>query len=373
MARYLTGVLCLFLIFIPGPWKAGAAEPPVSAESALLMDRESGRVLWAKEAHRARPMASVTKIMTALLALEMGDLGERVVISPGAAQTTGSSIWLEQGEEKSLEELLYGLMLCSGNDAAVAIAEQLAGSVENFALLMTGRARQLGAVNSNFTNPHGLPDEEHYSTAYDLALISCRALEDQIFQRIVSTGCQVITWPGHEGRYLNNQNRLLEMYPGADGIKTGWTRKAGRCLAGSATRNGWQLVAVVLDAPQMWEDVVWLFDYGYRTYGREKIFTAGQVLTKVLVVGGEADYVELVAERDLFLPLLPGERERLRYKWRVAESYPSPIGSGERLGGVEVYLEEEKLGEVRLKGAHRVGSLSFWGRFVQLACSLLGG
>ncbi len=376
MSKYFSGVLIILLITVPGliaPVQARAQEMTVSAESAVLMDRESRRVLWGKDIHQSRPMASVTKIMTALLALELGDQSEMVVVTPGAARTEGSSIWLEEGERKTLEELVYGLMLCSGNDAAVAIAEHLAGTVENFAILMNCRARQLGALNTCFTNPHGLPDDDHYSTAYDLALISCQALGNQIFQNIVSTECRVITWPGNrEGRYLQNQNRLLETFPGADGIKTGWTQKAGRCLAGSATRDNWQLVTVVLDAPQMWEDAAALLNYGYRTYAREKIFSAGQILAQAPVAGGNTAYILLTVDQDLQLPLLPGEKEKLQYKWKMADGYPSPICSGDNLGRVEVYLGGCCLGRLQLKAAHGVGKVSFWSRFRRLSGLLLG-
>jgi len=265
-------------------------------------------------------------------------------------------------------------MLCSGNDAAVAIAEHLAGSVEGFASLMTCKARQLGAVNTYFVNPHGLPDNRHYSTAYDLALISCQALDNQRFRNIVSTDCRIITRPGNlEGRFLNNQNRLLELYSGADGIKTGWTKNAGRCLAGSATRNNWQLVTIVLDAPEMWEDTMRLLDYGYHTYLREKIFTAGQTLAEVPVNSGEPGYARVTAEQDLYLPLLPGEKERVQYKWRMRTSYRPPICVGEKLGELEVYLDNNKLGTVQLVAGCQVKKLSFWGQLVRLGNLMLGG
>ncbi|HHX86700.1 MAG TPA: D-alanyl-D-alanine carboxypeptidase [Firmicutes bacterium] len=377
MNKCLTRTACILLIVAlctAGSWQAQAEELPVSAGSAILMDRETRRILWEKNIHQARPVASVTKIMTALLALELGAEQELVVVSPRAARTGGSSIWLEQGEKKTLEELVYGLMLCSGNDAAVAIAEHLAGTVEGFASLMTCKARQLGAVNTYFTNPHGLPDDRHYSTAYDLALISCQALGNQKFRNIISTDCRIITWPGNpEGRFLNNQNRLLELYPGADGIKTGWTKKAGRCLAGSATRNNWQLVTVVLDAPEMWEDTMRLLDYGYQTYLWEKIITAGQPLAEVPVSGGEPGYVKMTAEQELSLPLLPGEKERLQYKWRMKKSYRPPICGGEKLGELELYLDNRKLCTVELLAGHQVKKLSIWGHLVRLGRLMLGG
>ncbi|HOL18259.1 MAG TPA: D-alanyl-D-alanine carboxypeptidase family protein, partial [Bacillota bacterium] len=262
-------------------------EGGITARAAILMDRETGRVLWEKNAQLRLPMASTTKIMTAILALELGNEADVITTSKRAAATEGSSIWLEEGEQKTLEELLYGLMLLSGNDAAVAIAEHIAGSVENFAALMNEKAAAIGATNTHFCNPHGLPDDRHYTTAYDLALISAYALQNERFREIIRTPEYIISWPGREwDRVLQNQNRLLELYPGGDGVKTGWTKEAGRCFVGSATREGWQLVAVVLNAPQMWEDTMRLLDYGFETYSRQKVLYQGQVICTAEVYKG---------------------------------------------------------------------------------------
>ena len=348
----LIGVYLLTILFcLP----AGAAEEPaVSARSAVLMDRDSKRILWKKNAHRRRPIASTTKIMTALLALERGHEEDRVVTGRAAAETGGSSIWLERGEKKTLGELLYGLMLCSGNDAAVAIAEHIGGSEKKFVALMNERARSLGAKNTHFNNPHGLPDDDHYSTAHDLGLITCAALENRRFREIITTPVCSISWPGRSwDRILSNQNKLLESYPGGDGVKTGWTEKAGRCFVGSATRKRWQLVCVVLNAPGMWEDTVILLDYGFKRYRRQKILASHRVLCTAEVAGGR-QRVELALDDALYYPLRPCEKEDLRYRIVLQNRIKAPLKKGEKLGEVEFYLGKRFLGRVALCANHAV-------------------
>lgn len=331
-----------------------AAEPEVSAASAILMDRKSGRVLWEKEPGRCLSIASTTKIMTAIIALEYGCEADRVIVSEEAAATEGSSIWLDEGEEKTLRELIYGLMLRSGNDAAVAIAEHIADSVDNFCLLMNHKAREIGAVNTWFSNPHGLAHDLHYSTAYDLALISCYALQNERFREIISTPEYTISWPGHPwDRIMSNQNRLLEIYPGGDGVKTGWTQTAGRCFVGSATREGWQLVAVVLNAPQMWEDATLLLDYGFDTFKSEEILYRGQVVCSADVAKGDGK-VAVVVAGEFHYPLLPGERSAVRFKFKLAEEIRAPVPAGKKLGELEMYLREQYIGKVDLHSGYPV-------------------
>ncbi len=322
----------------------------VTAESAVLMDQSSGRILFAKNEGERRPMASTTKIMTALLALEKGDLNSRVVVSKRAAETEGSSIWLEEKEVKTLEELVYGLMLRSGNDAAVAIAEHMAGSVEDFSVMMTESAREIGAYNTQFKNPHGLDDEEHFTTAYDLGLITCRALEIQKFKEILTTQEKRITWPGHEwDRFLRNQNKLLELYPGADGVKTGWTTPAGPCFVGSATRNQMQLVAVVLNSNNIWEDTVNLLDYGFENWVPRELLDSQQFIKTVEVEGGDRDKVSLMTETSFILPLKEEEEELVEYRVLVEKSaLRAPLKEGQVLGEITVILQGEELKSINL-------------------------
>ncbi|MEW5784876.1 MAG: D-alanyl-D-alanine carboxypeptidase family protein [Bacillota bacterium] len=329
-------------------------EDGISALAAVLMDQKSGRVLWERNPHRSLPIASITKIMTAILALELGHMEDVIVVSKEAADTEGSSIWLEEGEKKTLEELLYGLILISGNDAAVAIAEHLAGSVEEFAMLMNEKAREIGAVNSHFTNPHGLPDDEHFSTAYDMALIACYALNNERFREIAATEEHTISWPDHPwDRIMSNQNRLLEKYPGGDGVKTGWTQKAGRCFVGSATRNDWQLVVVVLNAPQMWEDATALLDYGFNSYRQEKLLYRGQVVSTAEVTKGE-ERVNVVVAESFCYPLRPGEKAVILYRINLVEELSAPLPAGYSLGEMEMFLDDAVIGRVELQAGQAV-------------------
>ncbi len=357
MARKDMGLallLALILLFSLPAASRAAEDPDPSALAAILMDRRTGRVLWAKNSHQQLAIASTTKIMTAILALEYGREDDLVVVSKAAADTEGSSIWLEAGEEKTLRELIYGLLLRSGNDAAVAIAEHLAGSVDNFCVLMNSKARELGALNTCFANPHGLPHDHHYSTAYDLAIISAYALHNDRFREIIATPEYTISWPGHPwDRALGNQNRLLEIYPGGDGIKTGWTKKAGRCFVGSATREGWQLIVVVLNAPEMWEDAVELLDYGFNTFTCEKVLYQGQVVLSAPVLKGQSA-ADVAVSRDFYFPLLPGERSQIRFHFILNQKIKAPLSAGSKVGEVEIYLQDQLIGKVDLHAGRAV-------------------
>ncbi len=360
----------LFISLYPGPAPA-AEELQVSALAAVLMDRDSGRILWEKKPHLRLPIASTTKIMTALLALEEGCEDDPVVVSPEAAATEGSSIWLDAGEKKTLGELIYGLMLRSGNDAAAAIAEHLGGSEDDFVAMMNEKAAALGANDTLYSNPHGLPDGPHYSTAHDLGLITRRALQNERFREIVSTPEHAISWPGRPwNRAMNNQNRLLELYPGGDGVKTGWTIAAGRCLVGSATRGGWQLLCVVLNAPQMWDDAAALLDYGFDRYRRRKIFHRGQVLCTAPVHKG-CSRVGAALKEDLYLPLQPGEEEALHCRISLGEGISAPLPAGEKIGEVEILLEGRIIEHAALYSGCAVGRKGIFSYLSDILASLL--
>lgn len=344
-------ILAALFIFLLLPAMAYAAmEPPkLSARGAVLLDRATGRILFSKNAHEQLPMASTTKIMTAVMAIESGRLDEKVIVSEYASRMSGSSVNLEAGEEKTLEELLYALMLRSGNDAATAIAEHLGGAAEQFARMMTRRAQELGAAQTNFTNPHGLHSEMHYTTAYDLGLIAAHAMSLPKFREVAGTPQKIISWTGKpHGRILTNQNRLLSMYDGADGIKTGWTTPAGRCFAASAARDGWGLVAVVLNAPLMWEDAVALLDFGYRHYRRQTVVEEGRILKTAYVSRGVPERVSLLAAKTLSLPLKENEDELLRFEFEVREPLRAPLRAGESVGSLKVYFGVSLVAETEL-------------------------
>ncbi|MBE3596477.1 MAG: D-alanyl-D-alanine carboxypeptidase [Hydrogenibacillus sp.] len=252
----------------PNTAPARPAPPPdVSAKAAALIDVDSGRILYEKNAHEKLPIASLTKIMTAIVAIEAADLDEVVTVSPRAVGIEGSSIYLRQGERMTLRDLLYGLMLRSGNDAALAVAEHVGGSVESFVAMMNEKAAWLGLMETHWTNPHGLDDPDHYSSAYDLVRLSAYALHNPTFRRIVSTQKWTAPLPGAAwDRLWLNKNRLLSLYPYADGIKTGYTKQTGRALAASATRDGRRLAAVVLNDGDDWNDSIRLLDYGFDVF-----------------------------------------------------------------------------------------------------------
>ncbi|MBR3641597.1 MAG: D-alanyl-D-alanine carboxypeptidase [Oscillibacter sp.] len=271
-----------------------------SAAAAILVDADSGRVLYEKNADERMRIASTTKLLTALVALELGDLADVVTVSAAAAKTEGSSMYLRAGEQLTLETLLYGLLLCSGNDAAVAVAEHISGSVSAFAEEMNAAARRLGMENSSFANPSGLDDPAHRSTARDMARLACAALENETLLRIASTKTATVG-----GRTMQNHNKLLGRVSGCVGLKTGYTKAAGRTLVSAFERGGRRLVAVTLRDGNDWADHAALCEYGYSAYPLSQEATRGEVLCSVpLVGGGEAP---LLAAQSFSYPLAAGE------------------------------------------------------------------
>ncbi|MCX7970943.1 MAG: D-alanyl-D-alanine carboxypeptidase [Negativicutes bacterium] len=334
-------MVLLVLAAVLSGWPAGLAQPavgPVTAQSAIVMVAATGEVLWEKDADTRRPPASTTKIVTLLLALENGNLDDVVTASQTASQTDGSSIWLEPGERLTLRQLLYGLMLLSGNDAAVAISEHISGSSAAFARLMTDRAHSLGAVSSNFTNPNGLPDDNHYTTARDLAVLTAYGLNHHPeFRQIMGTRETTIPWHGKTfQRELYNENKLLWRYDGANGGKTGYTDAAGPCLVATAERNGVQLVAVVLNCEDMWQDAVNLLDYGFDRTSAKKFFDAGGWRQAVTVTNGYRPTVSLRAADDIVVPAQKDGSDAgdFRLEFVVPRSLRAPLTAGQHVGQV---------------------------------------
>lgn len=323
-------------------------EPPViNAMAAVVVEESTGRILYEKNALQKRSIASTTKIMTALVALENANVEDVVTVSRRAASIGGSVASLRQGDKYTLRELLYALLLVSANDAAIAIAEHVGGSVEGFAEMMNKRARSLGAVNSNFVTPHGLDRENQYSTAYDVALITIEALKHPLFREIVSTVSSYI--PGHS---LYNTNELLGSYPGADGVKTGYTGKAGRCLVATAKKNGMRLISVVLGSPTRSaraEASRKLLDYGFNNYRMYRLMSKGDVYAKIPVYRGIVDHVTLKADRDIVLPLSRKEAEALEVREYVPDVVSAPVYAGSVSGYVEFVLDGRVLAQNVLK------------------------
>lgn len=341
---------CIFLLSaLWGNAMAASNVPEISASAAAIMEVESGRVLYQKNMHERRPMASTTKIMTAITAIECGNLSDVVEVGPNASGVEGSSIWLDVGERLTLEDLLYGLMLRSGNDAAVAIAEHVGGSVEKFVDMMNKKAYTIGARDTHFANPHGLPDDDHYTTAYDLALIAAYAMKNPVFKQIVSTKYKKIPWQGHEwDRVLQNSNKLLWQYEGANGVKTGYTRKAGRCLVSAAYRNGMQLVAVVLNDGPMWEDSMALLNYGFDNFSMYTVLEKDQIVAEVSVSNGKRDRMRLKVSKGIAIPLTASERNKLQIKFHYPPTIKAPVGKGKAYGSVEVVLDDKVIGKTEL-------------------------
>ena len=278
-----------------------AESPRLSAKSTVLLDASTGRVLYASHAEDKSLIASTTKIMTALV------ICEAVVIPPEAVGIEGSSMYLKAGEVLSVHELLYGLMLRSGNDAAVALALADSGSISAFAMRMNEKAAVLGLKNTHYANPHGLDSEENYSTALDLARLTRFALQNPDFAQLVSTKSVTIG-----DRVLTNHNKLLWQYSGAIGVKTGYTQTAGRILVGAAERDGRRLIAVTIADPNDWADHAALFDYGFSQFSERQLVTADSVVGQIPVISGAEDYVNLISQFSFSYPLADGEQPELR-------------------------------------------------------------
>lgn len=295
-------LLAAFTVF-----KAAAAEPEVSvsAVSAVVYEPVTKTVLFEKDADRQMLIASTTKLMTALVALERCGLEDKVIIPPESVGVEGSSLYLKAGEEMTLEELLYGMMLESGNDAAVAVAIHAAGSVEAFVELMNDRAAALGLENTHFANPHGLNAQDHYSSARDLAVIMAEAMDNPLFARIAST--KTVTFGD---RTYKNHNKLMWSYQGMVAGKTGYTKKAGRTLVTYAKRGSTGLICVTLNAPDDWDDQCRLYDMAFDRWELIKAVHAGEELARVPVIAGTAPDVGLVASEDIDLLVPRGTRAR---------------------------------------------------------------
>ncbi len=274
----------------------------VSAKCAYVLDAVSGRVLYEKNPDEPSLIASTTKIMTALIVCEQCNVLDRMRIPKEAVGIEGSSMYLQEGEVLTLQELLYGLMLSSGNDAAVALAIYCGGTVEGFAELMNDKARNLGLKNTHFENPNGLDSPGHYSTARDLAVLAAYAMENPIFRKTVSARSLMMGQ-----RYLTNHNKLLWRVEGADGVKTGYTKAAGRILVSSAIRNDRRLVAVTIDDPDDWVDHAALLEDGFNRFRVQKILEKGDLVDTLEVAGGEAEKVCILAKEDFFFSLAAEE------------------------------------------------------------------
>lgn len=345
----------------------------ITAESAILMDVRTGEILYSKDIHRRMEPASTTKILTAIVAIERGGMNDRLTVSENASHIEGSSIWLAEGEQHTLSDILHGLLLSSGNDAAVTIAENLAGNEAQFVRWMNEKARQLGAVDSNFMNTNGLPDPGHRTSVHDMALVSRYALQLPALAQIVRTRRHVMPWPEHEwDRALINHNKLLWRYEGADGVKTGYTRSAGHCLVASATRNGQQLLAVVFRSRNTYNDCAELFDWGFQNFALQMVARRNDAYASLIVDEGVDGIVQVVPSADLALLLTRSQEGRFSVDMEMPARMEAPVWRLQKVGKLVARVGDEVLGEVDLVAAKDVPRKTLLFKFFSWLRSLFG-
>lgn len=346
--RKTVALFLLGLLLVPA---TAASELSVSAESAILINADSGECIFAKDADTKRGMASTTKIMTAVIAIENGDLDAETKIPNAAIGVEGSSLYLQKGESMTLRDLLYGLMLRSANDAAEAIAITVGGSVDGFAELMNQKAAELGLKNTHFTNPHGLADDAHYTTARELASLTAYALQNETFREICSSKKE--TLPGD--RLVVNHNKMLFTYEGAYGVKTGFTKATGRCLVTAAERDGVRLVAVTLNAPNDWKDHSTMLDCGFAAYESVTLAKKGEYACSLPLVGGDADSVNLEIGKDIVVCLPKGRGSTVERIELIRPRF-APVYAGDTLGRVIYTVDGVEIASAPLCAAEYVGA-----------------
>lgn len=327
----------------------------VSARSAALYCPETCSFLYEKNGDTRMPMASTTKIMTALVAEKIGNLEEKIQIPAEAVGIEGSSLYLKDGEEMTLKELLYGLLLRSANDAATAIALSLCGSVDAFAEQMNAYAAELGLKDTHFDNPHGLDSETHYTTAKDLARLGAAAIRNETVKEIAST-YKIIIGENESARLIVNHNKLLRSYDGAIGLKTGFTKKCGRCLVGAAERDGISLVSTTLSAPDDWNDHKKMLDYGFASLTCYARLAPGQFKKQIMVLGGKESTVTVENDEGFSYVDRAGLSE-VTTRICLNRGATAPIQKGDTLGQILFLRDGELLGSVPLKAAEDVSAL----------------
>ncbi|MBN6888369.1 serine-type D-Ala-D-Ala carboxypeptidase (penicillin-binding protein 5/6) [Cytobacillus horneckiae] len=363
------------LLFAIVPQKA-AANVSVSARNAILIEQESGRILYEKAANDQNRIASITKIMTAVLAIESGKLEDMVKISESAVKAEGSSVYLKPGEEVKLEDLVYGLMLRSGNDAAVAIAEYVGGSLDGFVYLMNQKADEIGMKNTRFANPHGLDDHEnHLSTAFDMAILTRYAMENETYQKIVGTEVHRAPNPTESwDRVWKNKNRLLTgLYKYTTGGKTGYTKRAKRTLVSSASKDNLDLIAVTLNGPDDWNDHIQMYENGFDHYQKVEVLSKGTI-EKI-----EDDFYKgkVYLHSAFTYPVTKEEKGSFEVEYKLIkpkEDWEDHARVPEIVGKAVVYFENEKVKSLPIfyQQPERKENQSFFDYFRSLFTSIVG-
>jgi len=326
-----------------------------TAKSMCVIEKDTGKVLYNKDMHTARANASTTKVATAITVIQNCDnLDEVITVNDLAVGIEGTSIYLRKGEKISVRDLLYGLMLRSGNDSACALAYHVSGSIEEFAKLMNKTAQIAGAKNTNFANPHGLDEPNHYTTAYDLAMITAYALNNPIFKEIVSTKQYIIEETNtSETRYLTNKNKLLKSLEGCVGVKTGFTTKAGRCLVSAAERAGMTLVCVVLNCGPMFEESATLLNKGFNEYTFSTVVDKDKVIYNEYYINNEKGQLNLKATESYHLPLKNNKTENIVIKYNLYE-FKGDIDEGEEVGEINVFVDNHLQKTIKLYTINKI-------------------
>lgn len=352
-------LLCLILLILVAVSPVQAEQVEVEAESYVLMDADSGKVLLAKNEHKRLPPASMTKLMTMILAaqdLEEGKVSvkDKVITSEEAWKMGGSQIYLEPGEEMTFEDMMIAIAVGSANDASVAVAEHLEGTHKNFVDRMNKQAKMLGLKNTHFVNSYGLPAENHYTSAYDMAVMARYALQ---YTKILEY-CSIKEYNLRQGEFkLFNTNKLLWWYEGTDGFKTGWTNEAKYCLTATAKRDGLRLIGVVMASPKQHgnhRDMMKLFNYGFAKYAYKSFFSRGSVCGVVQVGKGIGDSVEVIAEDDVGAIVEKGQEKKITTEKRLQNYVNAPVEKGQKLGEMRVYDDGNLVKEVNLVAASDV-------------------
>lgn len=358
------GISLLITLLLSSSLYASEVPGTIYSKGSVLIEKESKRVLYEKNAHEKMAMASTTKIMTCIVAIESGKLDEIVTVSGKAARAPKVKLNLKTGEKQKLGDLLYSLMLESHNDTAVAIAEHVGGSVEEFCAMMTEKAKAIGAENTCFETPNGLDGQAHYSTPYDMALIAAYALDNLEFVKIINTPQIEIPTTQVEGskkHTLINKNRFLSQYEGAEGVKTGYTSKAGHCFVGAVKKDDMELIGVALGAgwdskgkSRKYTDVIKLMNYGYNNYKKYKVLDKGEEKGSVKVTNGKVEDVTLYVDETVILPLTEHEKETIELKKTVTDELQAPIDENQIVGKVEVICDGKVLKKVDLLAGQKV-------------------
>ncbi|OPA81379.1 D-alanyl-D-alanine carboxypeptidase [Paenibacillus selenitireducens] len=389
----LTWVCILLVSSIAVPWtayaepKAPATEPSsavgdlaANAKSAVLMDADTGTVIFEKKSHDRLPPASITKIMTMVLVMEAIDQGKLKLTDPVqtseyAASMGGSQIFLEQGEVMTVDEMLKGIAMASGNDASVAVAEKIAGTEESFVQMMNNKAKELGMKDTHFSNCNGLPVADHYTSAHDIALMSQELLKYNGITKYTGSYQDYLRKDSTKPFWLVNTNKLVRFYSGADGLKTGYTSEAKYCLSGTAKRDSLRMIAVVMGEPNTKtrnQEVTQMFDYAFSQYMNHPIFKSGDPIGTVKVEKGTVAELPIVAKQQYSVLLRKGNStsEQIRHELVVPKNIKAPIQAGDNIGKLVVYQGDQVLKEFNLEASETIHQAGWWTLFKR-TCSKL--